>query len=286
MSVLLTDTILMVAFAITAYWCGMRFSGSRDLDLDQFFPFPHLPRRKRALIGVVIFLAFSATGLFMLKFISLSTNPLLLKLAFMAGFCIVCFNTFRNGFEKRAFFGRLPKGVQAVVIALPTTIIGTGWAWSTSWIAYDLLCFIVVYHLTSRFQPPRLVYILTILVLWAIYDAIMVFGTDLMVHAFNQMGFIMPGSLIIPKELTVHSLPSHGMGLGDLIAGMLVVLAAWRYGLKLYIYVAFGLAILITMYFVITFRIAMPALVVLSPMLLLGLIVGAKIKGVELNWKD
>ncbi len=236
-----------------------------------------------AILSAILLIGFLVLGLFlMIKIPNAMRYMMLFSISLMVAKTI-------GTLLSKLCGGTLPRKRSRIdwILFIPSLAVGTSWIYAPSWLTIDVCAVVVAYSAlsyTTSLKITRLaIGLLGILLfdVWGVFHSKMI--VEVAISALTDHP--LPILIMVPKIPLAWSMEFMGvLGLGDIIFTGLACITAAKYKLEWWTLAAFpiGLGICQVLAFVVGG--GFPAMLVLSPLLLLFLLVGARFKKVKLEW--
>lgn len=210
------------------------------------------------------------------------------------GLSVVCCTIF---FARVCTFFGLP--LESVPVAGLCVILGVigGLSWTVlpGWLAFNAASLMVAVVIISHWRFNQLRYVFGFLTCIIFYDVWGVFISGMIVELAmatieNPDPWLPAGMVIVvPASFWDITSPVVGnsysiLGMGDIMLSGITVMAAVRYRLADWVFVGFVVGLFITSIVLYTYRVPLPAMLFLSPCLMLFFLLGARWRRVKLAW--
>ncbi len=170
-------------------------------------------------------------------------------------------------------------------IAYPLALaISASWLIVPNWFTYNLAAMVPIYVMISMTKPLDFKYLVILLTAVVLYDIVNVWGTEWMFALVDQLN-VPHNPLLVqaPIDLLNANSPNLAvLGSGDLAFSSLGFASAHTHGLSQYVIGGFVFGIALAFAMVLLTGRGVPAMLPLSPFILISITYGASKKGIRL----
>lgn len=169
-----------------------------------------------------------------------------------------------------------PTSLRKILIWLIISLlVANGWLLAPNWIIYNVLFVILCYAASTVFANIRFLYLVIALLAVIVYDIWGVWVSGVIIDMVVTKGMYMPTVALVPIYPWQIVSPIAGMlGSGDVVIPIFALKLATRYKLVRYVLPAYALGLFLAFCIGRIFQTAVPAMITISPLLLIALIGG------------
>lgn len=165
------------------------------------------------------------------------------------------------------------------------SFIGLGWFFFPSWVTYNAIALAVSYSFIKRMTVLKFRYLLPSLTAIFLYDIWGVYGSKIIPEIALEQTFLLPVLLLVPQiPLTLNMNFVGALGVGDIILPAFAIVTAESMGIKKWAMGAFALGLLCAFLIAKISQQPIPAMLMLSPFMLLGILCGSVKNKIPVAW--